>query len=93
MTTTVDYVESDELSKNNKFNLENRTKRLAQQFVDNKQEIELVESVVNQERSAAIKASQLQPAEAGGLISRLEVGITLKRYWQYYLTDVRQNGY
>ena len=37
--------------------------------------------------------AQLQPAEAGGLISRLEVGITLKRYWQYYLTDARQNGY
>jgi len=37
--------------------------------------------------------TQLQPAEAGGLISRLEVGITLKRYWQYYLTDARQNGY
>jgi RNA-directed DNA polymerase len=31
--------------------------------------------------------------EAGGLISRLEVGITLKRYWQYYWTDVHQNDY
>jgi len=56
MTITIDYIDGDKLTKNDKFNLENKTKKLAKQFEDNKQEIELVEPVVNQERSTAIKA-------------------------------------
>jgi len=56
MTITIDYIEGDKLSKNDQFARENKTKKLAKQFEDNKQEIELIESVVNQERIAAIKA-------------------------------------
>ena len=47
-------------------------------------------SLTPEEKAVVLNYNRL---EAGGLISRLEVGITLKRYWQYYWTDVRQNDY
>ena len=45
------------------------------------------------EEIAALNCTQPLPAEAGRLLSRLEVAVTLKRYSKYSQIYVHPNGY